>query len=85
MYHKKLPLLVLGSLELGDTGAGGVDVDGALVGLALEVDIEAVVILGVGKDLGSVQGHDVVGNRLDRLGGKVHVVNSKVSIRWENK
>jgi hypothetical protein len=24
----------------------------------------------------------VVGNGLDRLGGKVHVVNSKVSIRW---
>ena len=85
IFARCIPLLVLGSVQLGDTGAGGVDVDSTLLGLALQVDVESVVVLGVGKDLGTVESHDVVGNRLDRLGGEVHVINAKVAVAQERK
>ena len=56
------------------------DVDGALLGLTLQVDVEYIVVLGVGKDLSSVESHDVIGDRFDRFGREVHIVNSQVSI-----
>jgi len=56
-----------------------VDVDGAFLGLTLQVDVEAVVVLGVGKNLCTIEGHDMVGDGLDRLGRKVHIIDAQVS------
>ena len=80
-----LPLLMLRSIKLRDTGTGGVDVDSALLGLTLQVDIESIVVLGIGKDLGTIESHDMVRDRFDRLGSKVHVIDAQVSRKRRKK
>jgi hypothetical protein len=57
-----------------------VNVDGAVVSLALEVDIEGVLILGIGQDLCTVERHDVIGNGFDTLETEVHIIDAKITL-----
>ena len=56
---------MLRSMKLRDTGTVGVDVDSAFFGLTLKVDVESIVVLGKGKDLGTTQNRDMVRDLTD--------------------
>ena len=56
---------MLRSMKLRDTGTVGIDVDSAFFGLTLKVDVESIVVLGKGKDLGTTQNRDMVRDLTD--------------------
>lgn len=68
----------LRTIGLRLAGLGRVDEDGAIFGLFLEVNLEAVGVLGVGHDLGAKKSEDVVCNRLYVLKSKVGIIDTKI-------
>lgn len=49
------PLLVARAIDGGETGPAGIDVDGMILGLLVEADLELLVVAGIGGDLGGVE------------------------------
>lgn len=54
------PTLVLGTLNMRDTGERSVDEDGVVSGLLFETNLEPLVITRISSNLGGVEGVDVV-------------------------
>lgn len=52
------------------------DKDRSIIVLLFEVDFQAVTVLGVREDLGSKEGHDVIGDRVHALELEIRVVDA---------
>ena len=55
------------------------DVDGAVLGLLLELNVERAILAAAGQHLGAVEREDVLGDHLLFLEAEVQLVNAEVA------
>jgi hypothetical protein len=67
-------------VDLRNTRDRSMDIHGGFISFLLKVDIQSVVLVGVGSDLGTIERHDVVGNGFHGFQGKVVIINVQVAM-----
>lgn len=72
--------LIAGARDVGLARLTGVNVDGVVLGLHIEANLLALVLAGVGGDLGGVEGSNLVGNDLGGLDAEVDIIDAELLV-----